>query len=135
MQGRIVALAEFAARARTHMPRDGYTKDIKYVPEPEASTRLSQQLGQLAKGSAVLAGRLTANDADCKVAVRAGKDSIPATRRKIIAALIARKTLSDVDLPDSTRFYATEDLECQGLLQGGVLSPLARDLLHQASIL
>ena len=54
---RIAALAEFVVVARTHVPRDGRTKEVIYVPEPEASTRLAQQLCQLAKGSALLGGR------------------------------------------------------------------------------
>src|SRR5262249_47312454 len=42
VQIRIAALAEFSVRARTHVPRAGYAKDIVYIPEPEAATRLSQ---------------------------------------------------------------------------------------------
>src|SRR5205085_2668719 len=47
---RIAALADFVTRARTHIARSGYTKEMLYEPAPEAPTRLSQQLAQLSKG-------------------------------------------------------------------------------------
>ena len=57
--GRIAALAEFTVRARTHIHRNGYSKEIEYVPEPEAATRLAQQLAQLSKGSALVREKLS----------------------------------------------------------------------------
>src|SRR5438876_10101616 len=51
----IAAIAEFVVRARTHVARDSsQNKNLIYVPEAEAPTRLSQQLCQLAQGSARL---------------------------------------------------------------------------------
>jgi len=35
---RLAHLTEFAVRARTHVPRNGYTREIVYVPEAEAAT-------------------------------------------------------------------------------------------------
>jgi hypothetical protein len=61
LQVRIAALSEIAVRARTHVPRDGYSKAIVYVPEPESNTRLAQQLAQVAKGSALLDGKADAD--------------------------------------------------------------------------
>jgi hypothetical protein len=134
LQHTIAALCEFAVRARTHVPRNGYSKDIIYVPEPEAATRLAQELAQLAKGSALLAGRAVANEEDYTVACRAGLDCIPAMRRKILVALIAEGDIKRVNMPASTLRYATEELESQELLVGGALSPLAQDLLGMAGI-
>ena len=51
-------------RGRTHIPRAGNSKEIEYVPEIEAATRLAQQLAQLTKGSALLDGRKVANEDD-----------------------------------------------------------------------
>lgn len=135
IQEKIAALAEFAVRARTHIPRSGYNKDIIYVPEPEAPTRLAQQLAQLTKGSALLAGRDTADSEDLKLTQRVALDCIPDNRRKILDALIAGKNAAVAMLPPSTLSYAIEDLETQGLLQVGQLSQLAKDLLRQAGVL
>jgi hypothetical protein len=134
LQLQIAALAEFAVRARTHVPRNGYSKDIVYVPEPEASTRLSQQLAQLVKGSALLAGRPVAQREDYSLAWRVGFDCIPAMRAKILNALISGGDIRSVNMPPSTKSYAVQDLECQELVAENALSPLAVELLRKARV-
>ncbi len=110
IQHRIAALAEFTVLSRTHIARDGRSKEIIYVPEPEASTRLAQQLCQLAKGSALLAGRDLVDEEDFLLVRRVAFDSIPATRRRILDALTSGKQPSETGLPFSTRNYAVLDL-------------------------
>ena len=83
-QVRIANLAEFTVRARTHVPRDGYTREIVYMPEPEASPRLAQQLEQLARGSALLDGRPEVDGNNVALAERVALDSIRADRRAIL---------------------------------------------------
>ena len=150
LQRRIAALAEFVVVARTHVPRDGRTKQILYVPEPEASTRLAQQLCQLAKGSALLARRETVTDEDVAIVQRAGMDCIPTTRRKIIEVLMRGKHPSGVLLGSalkmawSTYTYAKADLISLGLVdssfdreQGETVQWLTRQakrLLREAGI-
>jgi len=134
-QHKIAALAEFAVRGRTHVPRSGYNKEIIYLPEPEAATRLAQQLAQLTKGSALLAGRSVAGVEDFRLAQRAALDCIPASRRIVLDALMDGRTVGDVNLPKATLHYAVEDLKSQGLIAGEGLSPLAMNLLNQASLL
>src|SRR5262249_29785846 len=131
-QHMIAALAEFAVRGRTHIPRSGYSKDIIYVPEPEAATRLAQQLAQLAKGSALLVGRAAVNVEDYRLAQRVALDCIPATRRRVLDPLIAGKPPNRADLPKATLHYAVEDLQSQELLVKDELSPLALQLLQEA---
>jgi hypothetical protein len=133
----IAALAEFTVRARTHVPRSGYgNKQIEYVPEPEAPTRLGQQLAQLAKGSALIACRCEVKTEDLMLVRRVALDCVPAIRRKILTALIAFEDLAKIDLPPSTRQYATEELEALKLVKkhgsNGVLSDFAADLLVNA---
>jgi len=110
VQRRIAALAEFTVIARTHIPREGKSKEIIYVPEPEASTRLAQQLCQLAKGSALLGGRDLVDEEDFLLVRRVAFDSIPATRRRILDALASGKQPSEAGLPYSTCNYAVLDL-------------------------
>jgi hypothetical protein len=136
MTKRIASLAEFAVRGRTHIPRAGYDKEIDYVPEPEAATRLAQQLAQLTKGSALLAGRELANDEDYALTKRVAFDCIPVPRRRILDCLVVGRDVSQAKLPASTRHYAAEDLESVELLEntssGWMFSPLARHLLEVA---
>ena len=134
---RIAALAEFTVRARTHVPRSGYgDKHIEYLPEPEAPTRLGQQLAQLAKGSALIGPRCEVEAEDLTLVKRVAFDCVPVVRRKILAALTAGENLADIDLPLSTRHYVTEDLEALKLInkQNSTwgLSDFAIDLLIHA---
>ena len=134
-QLKIAALTEVTVRGRTHTPRNGYTKDIIYVPEPEAATRLAQQLAQLAKGSALLDGRKEVSESDFQLVKRVAFDCIPASKRKILEAGIAREDLDEVNLPESTRTYAIEDLQSQQLINEGKLSDLACSLLWDAGVI
>ena len=150
LERRIAALAEFVVVARTHVARDGRTKEILYIPEPEASTRLAQQLCQLAKGSALLARRETVTDEDVAIVQRAGMDCIPTTRRKIIEVLMRGKHRSSIMLGSalkmawSTYSYAKADLASLGLVdssfdheEGETVQWLTREakrLLREAGI-
>ena len=50
---RIAQLADFAAKARTPVKREGRSEIIEYAPVPEVGTRLAGQLIQLARGIAI----------------------------------------------------------------------------------
>ena len=132
-QLKIAALTEIVVRGRTHVPRNGYNKDIIYVPEPESATRLAQQLAQLAKGCALISGRDTVAEEDYVIVRRVGLDCLPPTRRKILACLIAGDSLDTLALPKSSLSYAKEELEAQELMHDGGLSCLATQLIadHQ----
>ena len=135
MQRRIAALTEFTTRARTHIPRSGYNKTVFYVPDAESSTRLAQELMQVVRGSALMDGRSSPNEADYRIARRVAFDCIPAARRTIIDWLIEGKDVRGVPLPSSTRHYHCEDLELQGLIVGSEFSPLSREMLSVAGVI
>ena len=142
LQLRIAASAELTAQARAHVERDRFKKkEIVYVSEPEAPTRLAQQLSQLAKGSALLEGRKAVAREDCQLAVRVALDCIPVNRRKVLDDLIIRRRtkkarLLPLEMPGSTQLYTEGDLKALGvLLDGGGLAPLIVDLLQKACLL
>jgi hypothetical protein len=132
LERRIAHLAEFAVRGRTHIHRNGYSKEIAYVPEPEAATRLSQQLAQLAKGSALVAARNSVEAEDYCLVRRVAFDCIPTARRKVLDALIRAEKIEGSGLPSSTLSYVKEDLRALDLLTGDQLSEQARSLLAKA---
>src|SRR5262249_4674904 len=115
---RLAHLTEFAVRARTHIPRNGYTREIVYVPEAEAATRMAQQLAQLARGSAILAGRDEVNEEDFQLARRVGLDSIPANRRRVLDCLMKER-----------RPWSNKELEKASGLPAAVLSRLLDDFV------
>ena len=136
MQRSISALAEFAVRGRTHIHRNGRSKEIDYVPEPEAATRLAQQLAQLAKGSALVMERATVEDEDYQLVTRVAFDCTPAPRRRVLDALMRSGEGEKSTGAASTLHYAREELAALGLLTTeGALSELSRDLLRQADVM
>jgi hypothetical protein len=132
LQHRVAALADLVTRARTHIARSGYTKQMLYDPEPEAPTRLSQQLAQLAKGSALLDGRDEVSEDDYAIVKRVAFDCIPTIRRRLIEAVMSGTTPSGAA---STLSYCTQDLEVLGLLDHHKLSPLSVELLTLAGLI
>jgi hypothetical protein len=88
----IANLAEFTVIARTHVSRDGKTREMNYVPDAEASPRLAQQLSQLARGAALLHGRGEVNAADITLTRRVALDCIPTARRQVLSCLISQRT-------------------------------------------
>lgn len=132
-QQQIAALAEFCVHARTHVARDGRTKDLLYEPEAEAPTRLAQQLIQLARGSARLGRRARVADVDLTMVRRVAGDCIPRLRWRVLSAYIAGTQLV-TEIPSTTLHYCREDLRLVGLLDRKGLSPLARRLLAASGL-
>ena len=130
----IAAIAEFVVRARTHVGRDSSnSKNLLYLPEAEAPTRLAQQLCQLGKGSARLSGRTEVSERDLVLVRRVAFDCIPALRWRILSGHIWGQERTD-DIPKATLSYTREDLRLVGLFDGQDLSRLARGLLQRAGI-
>jgi hypothetical protein len=144
-------LSEFCVRGRTHVPREGFSKEIIYMPEPEASPRLAQQLAQLARGSALLEGRSGVNDTDLALVRRVTMDSIRKDRRDILEVLIGRDSpvssaemARHIRLSQTTTFRRMEELHGLGLVEfddeaskgssvNARVSQLAKDLLAGSS--
>jgi len=133
-QEKVAALAEFAVKGRTHVHRNGFNKEIEYVPEPEAATRLAQQLAQLAKGAALVTARDMVDEEDHLLVRRVAFDCIPAARRKLLDALIRGEKPENSGLPSSTLTYAKQELQALELLSGDRLSNQAQSLLAQAGV-
>lgn len=132
-QQQIAALAEFCVHARTHVAREGRTKDLQYEPEAEAPTRLAQQLIQLARGSARLGRRARVNDADLIMVRRVAGDCVPRLRWRVLSAYITGAPLV-TEIPASTLHYCRADLRLVGLLDRKGLSALALRLLAASGL-
>ncbi len=125
-ESRIVALAELTAIARTHVYRNPFGKrEIEYVPEPEANTRISKGLAAIAKGIASLNRRDEVGSGDIRDALRVGLDCIPDYRRRLLEAAIRGQASESVVIPRTVRDREVEDLKELGLLEpGGVNDPV-----------
>jgi hypothetical protein len=111
----LVELTDIITRARSGVARDGYSRELLYLPEPEAPTRLAKQLAQL--GAALLA--LGVSEVETwRLLRKAGWDSVPAVRCAVIECLARRgeapATIADLQeetgLPQKTIERVVEDV-------------------------
>jgi hypothetical protein len=117
LQRKIACLGEIVACARATITRGGDRgKEITDEPQIESSTRISQQLAQLGRGSALLSHRQEVNDFDYRLVQRVGLDCIRPTRRQLLEAVLRGRNLAELKMNPSTRKYALEDLEAVGLI-------------------
>jgi len=81
------ALASWVVRVRSGVVRDGFKKELIFIPTPEAPARFAKQLGTLAKALAVLAGRTVVTWDDYYMVLKVAIDVIPSNRTHHILAL------------------------------------------------
>ena len=85
---RLVNLAVLVARCRSAVERDGHSREVELIPEPEAPARLVIVLNHLLAGLLSLGAD---RDTAWSVVSAAALDSIPALRRKAMSVLLAAK--------------------------------------------
>jgi hypothetical protein len=118
---RLVALTTLVVRARSSVERDGYSREIELVPDPEAPTRLAIVLARLLDG-------LDAIGCERELALatvsKAALDSVPALRLAALATLesvdgyLDTNTIADaVRHPAGTTRRALEDLVAHRLVE------------------
>ncbi len=113
---RLAALAAFAVRARSAVVRNGYKREIEYIPVPEGPARLAKQLATLVRGRAILDGRNNVSDSDFDEIIEIGMDCIPPHRRQVLESLILEGELKTTAVatatgyPTSTAKIILEDL-------------------------
>jgi hypothetical protein len=138
MPPRIAALSEIVALGRTHIFRDGYgSREIEYVPEPEANTRISKGLAALIRGIAALSGHAAVEEQDLQDGFRVGLDCLPENRRRIVMAASAGQDLASIAIAPTMRFRAAEELEALGILgdkKQPTLSDRAAQLFQKAGL-
>ena len=117
---RLVSLAAFAVRGRSAVERNGYTREIELIPEPEAPGRLVLVLARLLTGlDAIGADRAQA----WPVVTKAALDSIPANRLRVIHAihcagcLTTTEVCRETNYPKATSLRVLEDLTAHGILE------------------
>lgn len=83
----LVELADFVTRARSGVFRDGFKRELEYVPEPEAPTRFAKQMLALASGLAVVLGHDEVGEDELRIVHRVGLDCLPTLRRRVLTTL------------------------------------------------
>ena len=122
---KIIRLATVAARCRSAVVRDAYTKEIMGVRETEAGTRLATILGQLLVGMEVIG---VEERERWRLVGKVGLDSMPKIRRAIVDGVLShgREGVTTTELAAATGASksvvdrAVEDLEVHGVVVGEV---------------
>lgn len=112
---RLIDYAQFIAIARTAVPRDGYKKVVKAIPQPEGPGRLAQQLLKLLAGLVAVHGRKTPTEKEFTLIAKVARDTIPKIRLTVIEALAHGGKTEDelvhaTEIPKTTIYYLLEDL-------------------------
>jgi hypothetical protein len=117
---RLTRIAGFVAKARTAVERDGYARTVQAIPEHEHSPRLVLQLAQLRAGVLEIGAD---TETAWRVVTKAGLDSIPRLRWRILTALRTAEypmptadLLETTGIPRKTLSEHTEDLKLLGLI-------------------
>lgn len=122
VKDKIAAIADFTAKARTHVARHWRSREIESLPVPEEGGRLAVQLTKLAMALAVVRGRTVVEDEDVQTIARVADDCLPPMRLLVIQALRSGP-LSQADIrkktsiPETTIRRFVEDMELLGVVR------------------
>jgi hypothetical protein len=126
MQRRIASFGEVIAMGRTHVFRSSYgNREVEYVPEPEANTRISKGLAAIARGVAALNQRPEVTEPDLQDALRVGLDCLPENRRRLLLAAVKGQDLALVPMPRTVRDREIEELQELGIVDASTPASLA----------
>ncbi len=117
----VVALATLAARCRSSVERDTYSRQIEQISESESPGRLARILAQLLAG--ILAVGIEPQEA-WSLVKRVGMDSMPVNRRgafefllkELIGSHSTKSVAETLLLPTQTTRRTLEDLHVHGIL-------------------
>lgn len=107
---RIIALATFAARARSAVIRDPRDRTVDRVPQPERAPRLTEVFTQIYIGLEAVG--LNTGDRWAVISHLA-LDSMPQNRRKVVEQVVNITALSRVGSTAADRLHAGRGLEIQ----------------------
>ena len=117
----LIGLSTLAVRLRSAVERDGHSRDIELIPEPESPARLTIALRRIVTGM-LLVG--VEHDEAWRVVCAVAMDSAPKLRRRVFEILATDPTehetpglATKLGYPTSTTRRALEDLNAHGLVK------------------
>lgn len=119
---RLISLSTLAVRCRSAVERDGYSREVQLIPEPEAPARLTLVLLRLFNGLRAIG---VEEDESWRLVTKCALDSMPALRRRVLDELSLRTVMTTLDLataigyPPTTTRRTLEDLTAHGIVARG----------------
>jgi hypothetical protein len=133
---RLAALSELVAVGRTHVFRNNYgNREIEYIPEPEANTRIAKGLAAIARGAAALRSHSEVCEDDLRDTYRVALDCLPDIRRHLFLAAIRHENPAVTQRTTLER--QIEELKELGLLahdSAPTLSEMAMELVNESQL-
>lgn len=118
---RLVALASLVARSRSAVERDGYSREIELILDPEAPARIVKALRRLYGGLVVIG---VERAEAMELVVKTGLDCLPKIRRAVFDLLVGAdewletaKIATAINYPTQTTRRALEDLTVHTVVQ------------------
>lgn len=141
-EDKLVALADFITQARTGIIRDGYSREVEFVPGLEGPSRLVKQFASLLMGLAVIHGRENPTREDYAIVYSVAIDTLPRSRARVLTLVNQEEGLTPGAIQERLERplrYVERTLEELKILkvvksQGGVyfLTNPTRTLLERA---
>jgi len=117
----LIMLSDLATRARSAVERDGFSRDIELIPDPEMPARLAVGLHGLANGLDLIG---LDRSVAWQVVSKAALDSVPALRLAMVTKLHSvedelstTKVAADANYPTTTVRRTLEDLAALALVE------------------
>ena len=116
---KLVDLADCLAVLRSAVARDGSSKAIEYIPEPEVGTRLVKQFAKLARGMAAIRGKPAVDEDEYRLIRRIARNTLPSKRCELVRTIynlfadgfLSTQEIADpMNMPTDTAKLALEDL-------------------------
>jgi len=125
IEAKIETLAGLISWLRSTVSRDGYSREIAYIPEPEIGTRLVKQLLSLAHGLALVRGKEAITGEEYNVLCKTARDTLTNKKRLIFETLVMNQTdfkttqqIGDMtNLPTETVKLTLEDYRLLGVCE------------------
>lgn len=83
----LVKLADLAAYGRAGVDRDGYNREVRYLPEAEGPARLVKQLRQLLLALTIIHGKFQPDEEELDILRKVARDTMHPFRARVLAAL------------------------------------------------
>jgi len=128
---RLIALAQVTAAGRATVPREGYRRVIRVLPEPEGPARLVQQFGKLLRGVCAVRALDGPGEPELAAIAKVARDTMPRTRLVALEALAAgggtkQEISGRTRLPLTTCEYLLQDLVALGIAEQEQSEPRGR---------
>ena len=119
----LITLADLAAYGRAGVLRDGYDREVRYLPESEGPSRLAKQLRQLTGALLAVRGKCQPDEEELRVLRKVARDTMQPLRARTLAALAEKGPMQTADVakamgvPYAMSQRALDDCQLLGLVR------------------